>query len=379
MVSKYDVVVIGGGIAGASVAGELAKERSVLLAEMEDQPGYHSTGRSAALFILTYGNDIVRALTRASRDFFYQPLGSFCTNPLVHPRAILLTAEPGMAEQLEEFLETIAPGDHFERKTVQEAVELMPILRPDAISGALFNSTLADIEVHELHQGYLRMLKAEGGRITTNAGVSQISRTADHWVLTIGEETIHADIIVNAAGAWAGEIAGLAGAQDLGLRPLRRTVCLVAPPVDSHSEAWPMLADVADKFYLKPDAGMLLISPSDETLSPPCDAQPDELDIAIAIDRIEQATTLTVRRVTHKWAGLRTFAKDRSPVIGFDALRPSFFWHAGFGGFGIQTAPAASRLAASIIAGRQPDADIVAAGLDVDRVAPTRFTRTIAA
>jgi D-arginine dehydrogenase len=372
MGAQYDVVVVGGGIAGASVAACLSAERSVLLIDMEAQLGHHSTGRSAALFILSYGNADVRALTRASRDVFYRPPDGFCEGALVKPRSLLITAGPGRESELDEMLADLVPGDRFERKTVAEAVALCPILKADALSGAALSDLLADIEVHELHQGYVRMLRRHGGVVLTDARVTGLQRDGAGWRVETTRDHVTAALVVNAAGAWAGEIARLAGAQDIGLRPLRRTVCLFEPPAGAECGRWPMLADVSDQFYLKPDAGMLLLSPSDETLSAPMDAQPEELDVAIAVDRIEQATTLKVRRVTHKWAGLRSFVSGRSPVIGFDPLQPGFFWQAAFGGFGIQTAPGASALAASLILDRPRD-QLTEAGVNPDTLSPRRF------
>jgi len=370
---QYDVVVIGGGITGASVAAHLSSSRSVLLIEMEGQLGYHSTGRSAALFILSYGNSDVRALTRASRDFFYQPPTAFCESALVKPRSVLVIAGHEGEAELDELLTNLVAGDKFERKTVEEAVALCPILKPDALSGAALSDLLADIEVHELQQGYIRTLRRNGGVILSNAQVVGLQRSGDAWRIETTKDEVTAQVVVNAAGAWAGEIAHLAGAQDVGLTPLRRTVCLFEPPAGSDFENWPMLSDASDQFYLKPDAGMLLLSPSDETPSVPTDAQAEELDVAIAIDRIQQVTTLAVRRVTHKWAGLRSFVKGRSPVIGFDAVQPGFFWQAAFGGFGIQTAPAAASLAASLILDRPLDDALAEANVDLGAVSPRRF------
>jgi D-arginine dehydrogenase len=370
---QYDVVVIGGGISGASVAANLSADRSVLLVEMEEQLGYHSTGRSAALFILSYGNSDVRALTRASRDFFYQPPLDFSAGALVKPRSLLVVAGHGGAVELDEMLANLVLGDRFERKTVAEAMALCPILKPDALSSAAFSDLLADIEVHELQQGYIRTLRRNGGVVLSNARVGGLQRSGGAWRIETTKDEVIAQIVVNAAGAWAGEIARLAGAQDVGLKPLRRTVCLFEPPAGSDHERWPMLSDASDQFYLKPEAGMLLLSPSDETPSVPTDAQAEELDVAIAIDRIEQATSLSVKRVTHKWAGLRSFVKGRSPVIGFDAVQPGFFWQAAFGGFGIQTAPAASSLAASLILDRPLDGALVDANVDLAGISPRRF------
>jgi D-arginine dehydrogenase len=370
---QYDVAVVGGGIAGASVAASLSADRSVVLIDMEAQLGHHSTGRSAALFILSYGNADVRALTRASHDAFYQPPAGFCEAALVKPRSLLVTAGLGLQGELDDMLSELVPGDRFERKSVAECVDLCPVLRPEVLSGGAFSDRLADIDVHELHQGYVRTLRRHGGLVLTDSRVTGLTRDGAGWRIETTKDSVAATIVVNAAGAWAGEIARLAGAQDVGLRPLRRTVCLFEPPPGSDAGRWPMLSDASSQFYLKPDAGMLLLSPSDETLSEPMDAQPEELDVAIAIDRLEKATTLAVRRVTHRWAGLRSFVTGRSPVIGFDAHQPGFFWQAAFGGFGIQTAPAAGALAAALVLGRPLDGALAEAGVDVAALSPRRF------
>jgi len=366
-------VVIGGGMAGASLAAHLAEFANVRLLEMEDQPGYHSTGRSAALYSETYGNAAIRALTRASRSFFYSPPASFCAVPLVKPRSVLVAAREGQGGSLRAYLESVDSG-RLESKSADEAVELFPVLKRDGLIGAALDRHSADIEVHELHRGYLRMLKARGGMISTSAQVTALERDAGGWRITTAHETLRAELIVNAAGAWAGQIAALAGAQSVGLRPLRRTACLLDAPPGSRSDSWPMLLDVDEQFYLKPDAGKLLLSPADETPTEPCDAQPDEMDLAVAVDRIETATTLSVRRIASKWAGLRSFVADRTPVVGYDATQPSFFWLAALGGYGIQTAPALSRLAASLVLKRPLDEHLLAFGLDAGKLAPERLT-----
>jgi D-arginine dehydrogenase len=359
-------------MAGASIAAHLSEHASVRLLEMEKQPGYHSTGRSAAVFSEAYGNRIVRALTRASRSFFYSPPPSFCPEALVKPRAILLIARADQAAAMQAFLDSVTPGDHIEIKSAREALELHPLLRPDDLIAGAFSQDSADIDVHELHQGYLRLFQSRRGIVTTQAQVVGLEHSAGTWSVTTTHDTVRARIIVNAAGAWAGKIGTLAGALDVGLQPLKRTACLVERPPGYNSDLWPMLVDIEEQFYLKPDAGMLLLSPADEALTEPCDVQPDELDIAIAVDRIERATTLDVKRIPHKWAGLRSFVKDRSPVVGYDPDRPGFFWLAALGGYGIQTAPALSRLAASLVLGSSLDKDLVAHGIEVAALSPNR-------
>jgi D-arginine dehydrogenase len=368
-----DIAVIGGGMAGASVAAHLAEFARVSLLEMEGQPGYHSTGRSAALFSETYGNDAIRALTRASRDFFYSPPPSFCNVPLVQPRSVLFAARGGQGESLRAFLQSEDSG-RLVRKSADEAVELCPVLKRDGLLGAALDTYSADIEVHELHQGYLRILKSRGGAVRTSAEVTSLERDGDSWRVTTEQGRLRAGLIVNAAGAWAGRIAALAGAQPVGLQPLRRTACLLDAPPGSDSDSWPMLLDIDEQFYLKPDAGKLLLSPADETPSDPCDAQPDEMDLAVAVDRLEAATTLNVRRIVRKWAGLRSFVADRTPVVGYDVKQSTFFWLAALGGYGIQTAPALSRLAASLVLNRPLDEQLRGFGVDTRELSPARIT-----
>jgi D-arginine dehydrogenase len=372
VIAECDIAVIGGGMAGASVAAHLAEFAKVRLLEMEGQPGYHSTGRSAALFSETYGNAAIRALTRASRGFFYSPPPAFCAVPLVKPRSVLFAARDGQGASLRAFLEGEDVG-RLEAKSTDEALELCPILKRDGLIGAALDRHSADIEVHELHQGYLRMLKSRGGVVATSARVTSLLREGDAWRISTEQGTLRAALIVNAAGAWAAQIAALAGAQAVGLQPLRRTACLLDAPLGSNSDSWPMLLDVDEQFYLKPDAGKLLLSPADETPSDPCDAQPEEIDIAVAVDRLEAATPLTVRRVVRKWAGLRSFVADRTPVVGFDARQPAFFWLAALGGYGIQTAPALSQLAASLVLKKPPGEQLLAFGLNISELAPERL------
>jgi D-arginine dehydrogenase len=374
MIIDQDIVVIGAGIAGAAIAAHLAKHARVRLLEMEAQPGYHSTGRSAALFFQTYGNEHVRALTRASRSFFYSPPEDFCRQPLVRPRPILLAVGAGQESELQALLDSAGPGDGFEVKTPTAAKQLHPVLRTEGLSCAAYTAASAEIDVHELHQAYLRRFQSREGVLSNNARVVRLERIADRWCVTTEHHAFRASLLINAAGAWADALAELAGAARIGLQPLKRSACLIPAPEGHHAENWPMLVDIEETFYLKPEAGALLLSPADETLSPPGDVQPDDLDIAVAVERVEMATTLNVARVTHKWAGLRSFVADRSPVVGFDPLQPGFFWLAALGGYGIQTAPALSRLAASLALKRRPDDDLLEHRISPDALAPRRLT-----
>ncbi len=368
-----DVIVIGAGMAGASVAALLAERRRVLLLEAEERVGYHATGRSAALFSEIYGNRSIRALTRGSRDFLRAPPEGFTDVPLIRPRASLFIATDRQLETLNGFaaLPDVAPATRA--LSASEALALCPVLREDCLAAALLEPDSADLDVNALHQGYLRWFRARGGDLRAASPVLGLSRGAGGWRVRTGAEEHAAPVIVNAAGAWADELAGLAGVAPLGLTPLRRTAALVDPPAGVAVDAWPMVIDIAEAFYFKPDAGRLLISPADETPAAPGDAQPEDWDVALAVERIESATTLRIDRLRHRWAGLRTFAADRSPVVGFCAGAPGFFWLAGQGGYGIQTAPAMARAAAALIRGEPLPEDLRALGLAAADVSPARF------
>ena len=365
-----DILVIGGGMAGASIAAHLSERAKVHLLEMEEQPGYHSTGRSAALFTEAYGNATIRTLTRASRPFLFSPPAGFAAIPLVKPRPVLIF---GQASRREAFEDYARREPDLERVSAKRALELCPVLQPDGLLGGVLDNSTADIEVHELQRGYLRILKQRGGQITTNARVTGLIRETDGWTVEVGAAKYRAAIVVNAAGAWADDVGQLARALPIGLKPLKRTAALIEPPAGLSCEDWPMILDAEEAFYMKPDARLLMLSPADETPAVPSDVQPDELDIAIAIDRVEHATTLQVRRVRSKWAGLRSFVGDRSPVVGYDPLQPGFFWLAALGGYGIQTAPALSILAASLVLERSVSAEIAPFEICRDEMSPTRF------
>jgi D-arginine dehydrogenase len=339
--------------------------------EREEYPGYHSTGRSAALFSEIYGNSVVRALSRASRNFFYAPPPGFAAHPLVKPRGSLYIAREEQLPHLETFAQNKDLAGSIRRLTPEDALRACPILRPDYVSAALLEDDAADVDVNELHQGFLRQFRNAGGRLIVNADVKSLPHNAGRWTAETNAGAFRAPLIVNAAGAWADAVAAKAGVAPLGIRPCRRTALLAELPSGLAADTWPMVIDIDENFYLKPDAGLLLISPADETPVAACDVQPEEFDIAVAIDRVEQATTLTFPRIRKRWAGLRSFAPDRSPVIGFDSGQPGFFWLAGQGGYGIQTAPAAAKLAATLLRG-----DSVGAFDDIPiaQLSPLRFT-----
>lgn len=365
-VESWQVIVIGAGIAGASVAAELATLGArVLLLEREDRPAYHTTGRSAALFTVAYGPPVIRALSRASEPAFRDGA------PLLRPRGAMFLARPDQQAALDAMAAEVGPA--VEPITAQAAREWVPVLHPDYLAAALVDASAADIDVDALHGGYLRRLTTAGGVLRCKAGVTGIARDGAGWRVQAGGTDLRADILVNAAGAWADELAAAAGVARVGLVPKRRTALLVAPPPGVVIDAWPLAVDVDEQFYVKPDAGMLMLSPADETPSPPCDAAPDEMDVAIAIDRVQGAMDLPVRRVAHKWAGLRSFVADKSPVVGFAPGAPGFFWLAGQGGYGIQSAPALSRWAAAAVLGLPAPADIADHGVTPAPMAPDRI------
>lgn len=368
---NFDICVIGAGIAGASVAAELADKARVLLVERESQPGYHTTGRSAALFSTTYGPRVIRALSRASEPFYNNPPPGF-DRPLLTPRGALMIARDDQMESLDALQRELVGAAGVERLDGTAARALVPLLRTGHVAAAIFEHFAQDIDVHALHQGYLRQFRARGGTFVANAGIDAIRHGSGGWTIEAGAERFQAATIVNAAGAWADVVAEMAGIAPVGLVPKRRTAAIIALPEGTTAHHWPMVIDIDEEFYAKPDAGRLLISPADETPSEPCDAQPDEYDVAIAVDRVETAFDIEVRRIENKWAGLRTFAADKNPVVGWGEARRSFFWLAGQGGYGIQTAPALARLAAAQLLGTAPERAIMDQGVDLESMLPGR-------
>jgi D-arginine dehydrogenase len=371
---EYEFVIVGSGIAGASLACELTGAgRRVLLVEQEDHPGYHATGRSAALYTELYGNACIRALTTASRSFFEVPPPGFAEHPLLTPRGCLYVATQSQLQILERIAHGAMTAAHpLARVSAAEMKASVPILREDLLAAGLYENGAMDIDVHALHQGYLRFAKAHGAEIAVGVGPARPCWRSGRWEVEFSGSVVTADTIVNAAGAWADAVAASAEIAPIGLMPLRRTALLVEPPVEG-SARWPAVIDAAEQWYFKPDAGLLLLSPADEAPTEPCDVQPDHLDLAICIDRIEQVASLEVRRIKRSWAGLRTFAPDRTPVIGYAAEAPRFFWLAGQGGYGIQTAPAMSRVACALALGERLPDDVAEMGVDEAMLSPTRF------
>lgn len=371
----FDFVVIGAGIAGASAACELAPHGRVALLEREDTPGYHTTGRSAALFTATYGNAVIRGLTVGSRAFFDSPPDGFTEHPLLTPRGAIFIGREDQRRALDEGLaDSKALTPSVEPLDQKDILARVPVLDPAYVAGGVHEPECMDMDVHAIHQGFLKLGRSRGVALATNAEVTSLSHKAGAWRVTTPAGVFAAPVVINAAGAWADEVAKLAGLAPLGLVPKRRTAMTFRAPEGTDPGPWPAVIDIEEKFYFKPDAGLILASPADETPSPPCDAQPEELDIALAIDRIERATTMKITRIEHKWAGLRTFAPDKSLVAGFDPGAEGFFWLAGQGGYGIMTSPAISRITASLARGGDVPADLTALGVHAKDLAPGRFS-----
>ncbi|MFC7049572.1 NAD(P)/FAD-dependent oxidoreductase [Emcibacter nanhaiensis] len=369
MTETFDFIIIGGGIAGASAAWFLSPHGRTLILEREEYPGYHTTGRSAAFFAETYGNAVVQQLTRASRSFLLSPPDGFSETPLVHKRGAVYMATAEQVEFLEQSYRTKkAVSPEIKQLTATEILEKAPCLRKGYAVAGYEDPGCRDIDVHALHQGYLRGMKKNGGKMLCNQSVEDISRSAEGWQVELAEGRVEGRVLVNAAGAWGDELAAVAGVAPIGLDPRRRTVICVDADGAELSPEMPLVLDAEDEFYFKPEGGGILLTPCDETPMPPCDVQPEELDIARAIDRLEQASEFRVTHVRRKWSGLRTFVPDRSPVVGFDPDIAGFFWCVGQGGFGIQTSPAIGRLVAELIVNGE-----TGSVLPVAEISPQRF------
>jgi len=377
----FDFAIIGAGIAGVSAAYHLAPQLTsgarVIILEREHVPAYHTTGRSAALHSETYGNASIRAITVASGRFYRQPPAGFTDHPLLTPRGALIA---GRAEQEAELKKAAAeyaclvPSVRW--LDPEETLRLQPLLKPEAAAGgAIFEPEADDMDVAAIHSGFLKGARAAGGLLRLNAEVVALDRKDGRWTIRLRDgETIAAANIINASGAWADVIGELAGCAPVGLVPKRRTAFTFDSPQGLDLTHLPMVIDFDESFYFKPEVGQFLGSLADETPSPPCDAQPEEIDVATAVERIETASTLTIRRIKNKWAGLRSFVADKNLVAGYDSKVEGFFWLAGQGGYGIQTAAAAGRLATELALGNGLPAEVADLGVSEAALSPARFT-----
>ena len=387
--SAVDFVVVGAGIAGASVAWQLSGRSSVLLLERETQPGYHSTGRSAALFLEHYGPPQVQALTRASRAFYEAPPADFMPDPVLGPRGALYVASAQQQAALEAaYAQARAHSQAVRWLEPAQMRALVPCLREEMVVAGFLDENARDIDVNGLHQAFLRGLRqraagaGESGGASLRCGAEVVSLVHDAaracWQVGLADGSrIAARHVVNAAGAWADEVAAMAGVARLGLVPKRRSAFTFAAPEGVDARPWPAVMDVDDRFYFKPDAGQLLGSPANADPTTPHDVVPEELDVATGIFHIEEYTTLRIRRPSRTWAGLRSFVADGELVIGWDAPpaagQPGFFWLAAQGGYGIQTAYGAGLLARNLLLGEAVDVGLLAQGVQPERLSPARL------
>jgi D-arginine dehydrogenase len=366
-----DFVVIGGGIAGASAAYELAVHGKTIVVEREQIAGYHTTGRSAALLTESWEHGIIRSLTSAGRPFLENPPDGFADYPLLSSLPLLVIGREDQRESVSLLADDAASIAEVQLLDGAGAVAMCPVLRPGYVATAMLEHGSVEIDVNELHQGFLRGLRRRGGEVRLNAEVREVRQVGGGWAVTAGESTIATGVVVNAAGAWADAVAKLAGVSPVGLVPYRRTAFVFRSPVDT--DGLPMVVDIDQEFYFKPETGRFMGSLAEETPMEPHDVRPEEIDVALAIDRIQRATALDIRHVSRTWAGLRSFVADRLPVVGMEPDHPGFFWLAGQGGFGIMTSPAMGSLAAGLIVRQETPVGLVAAGVDASRLAPGRF------
>ncbi|WP_244490220.1 FAD-binding oxidoreductase [Rhizobium sp. Root483D2] len=374
MNNVFDIAVVGGGIAGASFAYRVAKHRSLVILEREAHVGYHSTGRSAAEFSRQFQTPSTGLLADGSYEFLANPPQGFADVPLLFPRGNLVIAQAERTTLLQSaFREVQGTSPQTRILHPDDALAMVPFLRPDYTAAAFYDPANWDMEVDSLLQGYLRQARHDGAEIRTKTRVTAVYRDNGAFCLTTPTGDIHARIIVNAAGAWADGLAQMAGLAPLGIVPHRRTAITVDVPVTYDLATMPGVSEVSEDFYFKPESGRLMVSPADATPSDPCDAQPEDLDVAYAAHFLEQSTILPVRAIAHKWAGLRSFAPDKRQVVGFDPRDPAFFWLAGQGGSGILTSPALSAWAAGVFLTGRPPQDLMDLGLTADYFAPNRL------
>jgi D-arginine dehydrogenase len=370
-----DFLVVGAGIAGAAAAYWLAPHGRVVLLEREAHPGMHSTGRSAALYMESYGTPQVRALTSASRAFLTQPPASFAAHPLLTPRGALMVAAPGQEALLDAHWDVVRAQDPQARRLDMAATcALVPVLRPERVAGSVLEPGAADMDVHAIHDGYLRGARAHGARLVCDAELTALRHDGSHWHAQAAGTVWRAPVVLNAAGAWADIVGQLAGAQPIGLQACRRSAMLFDGPAGMDCSDWPMVYSATEEgWYIKPDAGLLLGSPANADPVPPQDVQPEELDIALAIHRIEHDTLLRIVRPRRTWAGLRSFVADGDLVAGFDGARPGFFWVAAQGGYGIQTSAAMGQACAALARGLPLPPALTHHGLTPAMLSPARL------
>jgi D-arginine dehydrogenase len=377
MTTDCDFLVIGAGVSGAAAAYELAPHGRVILLEMEDQPGHHSTGRSASLYTPNYGPSVVRQICQAAYPFFRAPPAGFAEHPLLSPRgALSITVDDpdGIADALLQE----ATADHpVEEISLARAIALCPSIRPGVFRRALYEPGVMDMDAAAIHQGFLRGMRAQGGQLVVSATVENLERSSGRWTITTRAGRFRAPVVVNAAGAWADRLGALAGAAHIGLQPKLRTAILIDAAPEFCAPGVPA-ADVLDTWaYFKPEAGRVMASPGDETPVDPMDAYPDDMVIAELADYLERHTLLKIERILRSWAGLRSFVEDHCPVVGFDRRAEGFFWLCGQGGYGIMMSPVLGRTAAELILRDRVPEDLLGRGVDSRILGPERLAAAV--
>lgn len=362
-----DVAIVGAGIGGAGVAAGISGDLSCVILEQEDRPGYHSTGRSAAIFLQNYGNEVIRVLTRASRPLYEDRDETLFPSPLLTPRGSIFVTDKEGIPALHDLL---TQSDDLREISIDDAVSRIPILNRDWLAGAAYEADTRDIDVAALHEGWLRRARANDTTLVCRAPLTRATRAGGVWTIETPAVRVKAKTIVNAGGAWADGVAAACGVAPLGLQPLRRSMAVLPAPEGLDIRGWPMFDDARETWYCKPDGGRLFVSPAEEDPVEAHDAFADDMVLAEGLDRFSRAVTIPITRVERSWAGLRTFAPDRTPVVGFDGTAEGFFWVAGQGGYGIQTGPALYALASRLILGLAPDAAVEAV---VPALSPNRF------
>lgn len=369
----YDYLIIGAGVSGAAAAYELSTHGSVALVDAESRAGYHSTGRSAALYTPNYGPELIRKICRLSHDFLQNPPAQFCAQPLLRSRGMMTVVAPGQQEAMNSMLES--GGSELEALNVQQTIALAPFLLAEKTLGAVYEAGVADMDVDALHQGFLSGTRQRGGTLFLEHAVTGLHRQADGWEVVLGDRRIQARVVINAAGAWADEIGCMVGAASVGLVPKRRTAILVDPPEGVELASVPAMDFMGMNNYIKPDAGQLMVSPGDETPVEPQDIQTDDMEVAVLVDWLENQTSIEVQRLNHQWAGLRSFVDDGIPVVGFDPIVEGFFWLAGQGGYGIMMSSSLARATAGLITEHQLPFDFIDAGIAERDISPSRFAK----
>lgn len=371
---EADFLIAGAGIGGTSCGHWLSQNHSVIVLEMESQPGYHTTGRSVAVYTEAYGPRTIRALAKSGFDFLTNPPESFTDIPLSRPQGLFFIAREDQMEALRAGLAEVQElSPEIQLITADEAVAQLPVLRRDYVAAAFLDPSALALDVHAIHQGYIRGLKRNRAELVCSAEVTALQRKDGKWHVSTPAGEFAAPVLINAAGAWADRLGQMAGARKIGLQPKRRTVIAFKPPNVTVDDDWPVGIDCQEEFYFKVDAGTVLASPADETPVEPQDVQPEEIDIAYTVDRLEKATTMKVERLLRTWAGLRSFVSDSIPMAGYDPDAEGFFWCAGQGGYGIETSVGMGRSSAALAAGKDLPEDIQALGVSSGDLSAERF------